>query len=182
MYIENKIIEERLDTIVSEKEILSYFKTHRTKYAKEKFVVKAAYLKIPLETKEKEQIKRAMLLKNDKDEAIVKNFANLYAINFYFEPKKWIFFDDLVKEMPISIDKNKIITSRISYTISDEKYSYFLKIFDYKLKRTDAPLTTEKEKIKRAIIAQRVKALRKNMTAEIKNRLENKYEIKNYLE
>lgn len=177
MYIENEIIKEIVDSTVTEQEILAYYNKNREAYAQKNFIVKAVYMKAPNSAENLEKIKTAYLLKNDKDLEELKKFANLYASNFYFEENKWIFFEDLVREIPFDIDKDKLIVNRGSYTTSDNKYTYFLTILEYKIKTAKAPIKIEKERIKERILAKRIKELRKSIPNEIKTRLENKYEV-----
>lgn len=63
------------------------------------------YLKIANALPEIKGIKKEFMLKNDKDIDQIKNFVNLYASNFYFEQNKWILFENLVKEIPLDINK-----------------------------------------------------------------------------
>lgn len=177
MYIENEIIKEIVDSTFTEQEILAYYNKNREAYAQKNFIVKALYMKAPNSAENLEKIKTAYLLKNDKDLEELKKFANLYASNFYFEENKWIFFEDLVREIPFDIDKDKLIINRGSYTTSDNKYTYFLTILEYKIKTAKAPIKVEKERIKELILAKRIKELRKSIPNEIKTRLENNYEV-----
>ncbi|MGB0934105.1 MAG: hypothetical protein ACPGU5_07460 [Lishizhenia sp.] len=178
MYIENEIIKKQLDSAISEAEILAFYNKNREAYAQKNFIVKALYLKVSNNTENLEKIEKAYLLKNDKDIEELKKFANLYASNFYYEENKWIFFEDLVREIPFDIDKNKLIVGKSAYSTKDNKYTYFLNVLDYKIKTAKAPIKVEKERIKERILAKRIKELRKSVPEEIKTLIENNYEVK----
>lgn len=178
MYIENDIIKEKLDSNVTEQEILSFYKRNRDAYSQKNFIVKALYIKVPNSTQDLEKIEQAYLLKKDKDIEEIKKFANLYASNFYFEENKWIYFEDLVREIPFDIDKNKLLLDKGSYSTNDNKYTYFLTILAYKIKTVKEPIKVEKERIVERILAKRIKELKKTIPYQIETRLENNYEVK----
>lgn len=111
--IESEMIKEILkNETPSEEEITRYYNKHRKTFSEEIYLVKALYLKVPLNKILNTNIDQIYLLKNGNDRAEIKNFANLYATNFYFEENKWIVFDDLVREMPMDVNIKELIESK----------------------------------------------------------------------
>ena len=57
-------------------------------------------------------------------------------VKFYYNPEEWIFFDDLLKELPILENYSKVeyIKKKKKTIIEYNDYVYFVNIFDYIIK------------------------------------------------
>mgnify|MGYP000238761687 CR=1 FL=1 len=180
-HIENEIIEKQLEKEgVDEQEITAYYNKHRSNFSDEIYLVKALYLKVALDKTINTNIEEVYLLKNGKDREEVKNFANLYATNFYFEENKWIVFDDLVREMPISVNIKELIESKGTIVSKDNQFAYFLNILSYNTKEALKPNAQERKLIEKRILAQKAKSLRVNLNDSLTKLIENRYEINIY--
>ena len=179
--LENELILQNLDSTVNEEEIMQYYKNNRNKYVQETFIVKALYIKVDEQAPGINSISKAFLLKNDKDAEEVIKFGNLYASSFYFERDKWIFFEDLVRDIPINEDiKENIVLTRGNATFKDQNYLYFLNILDFKLKKTSAPLDFERESIRNHILKRRINRIRSEVNQTIEENVKDKYSIRRY--
>jgi hypothetical protein len=176
--LENDYIRTHLDSTVTTDEIMDYYRKNRDNYLNQSFIVKALYIKIPDSIDAVKQIEKAFLLKNDKDRAEISKYANLYATNFYFEEEKWIFFEDLVRDVPITDGtKERMIIKKDHGIFTDNGNVYFLNILDYRIKNTNAPLEVEKETIRKIILKRRSNELRKQMNQTIIDEIKSKHII-----
>tara|TARA_B100000508_G_scaffold136157_1_gene128797 strand:- start:44960 stop:45841 length:882 start_codon:yes stop_codon:yes gene_type:complete len=159
--LENEYIRTHLDSTVSEDQIQEYYKKHRENYKASSFIVKALYIKI-LDTLNNEgKLQKHFLLKNDKDYSEIKKYGNLYATNFYLEKDRWIYFDDLVKEIPMSQkQKEELIKNRGEAIFEIDGYTYFINVLDYRSKTISSPMEVEKSIIRAHILKRRVHQLR----------------------
>lgn len=179
--LENEYINSSLDSSISENEILEYYREHKSNYLKNSYIVKALYIKIPDTIAQLKAIKEAFLLKDDKDHKVIQKYANLYGTNFYWERKKWIYADDLLRDVPLTKEnKEKIVLSKGHGIFNDNKYVYLINIFDFKLKNNSAPLDIERDKIKKHILKRRINNLRANAKEKILNDIYEKYNINSY--
>jgi hypothetical protein len=180
--IENNYIESKLDTIVSEQDILKYYRQNKSNYLDKSFIVRALYIRIPDSISVTKNLETAFLLKNDKHREEVNRIGNLYATNFYFEEEKWIYFEDLVRDIPIPEgSKERLIVSKGNGIFVEDKDVFFLNILDYRIKNTTAPLEIEKENIKKIILKQRTNELRKQINQIIIDEIEPKHSVsRNY--
>jgi len=164
--LENDEIEAKLDTTVSNEEINAYYKGHKDDFQLNDYLVKVLYLKVPVDAAEPEKISNAYKLSQPEDLKTVEIYAKMYASNFYYDIESWIYFDDLLKEIPLhDINKDKFILKRSKIRFEESGYYYFLNIVDYKLKNSISPISFERENIKARIINLRITNLRE----EIKN-------------
>jgi len=173
--LENQRIETELDTNVSSTEIESYYKEHQADFQLNDYLVKVLYLKIPLDAPDIDKIGGAYKLRKDEDIETIDEYAKIYASNFYYDLDSWIYFDDILKEIPLhDINKDRFILKRSKIRFEESGFYYFLNIVDYKLKNSTSPISFERENIKARIINLRIKDLREKIKNDIiKNAYEN---------
>lgn len=178
-YLEEKMILSKLDSVVSEKDIENYFETNKSSFSLQDYLVTALYIKIPKGVKVEDKIKTAFLLKNDKDLTQVNSYAKLYAENFYFDDEQWIYFNELTKDIPLKqYNIDNIVLNRTKTYFSDDEYTYFLNIIDFRLKDEVPPLEFLKPQIKEIILSKRVNNLREKQEDKLLQSIKTKHDIK----
>lgn len=179
--LENIYLQSHIDSTISEKEILDYYKSNRSNYLEKSFIVKALYLKIPDSITQVGKIESSFLLKNDKDREEITKIGNLYATNFYLEEDKWIYFEDLVRDIPITEGvKERLIIKKDHIILNDEHNVYYLNILDYRIKNTTAPLEIEKETIRKTILKTRSNELRLELEKKLIDEIRIKHRVNRY--
>jgi hypothetical protein len=157
---EKKLINEKLDTTVSEGEIESYYNANAENFLLKSNIVKVLYIKTPVSIPNFDKFKKLCYSSNPKDAEQLKNLCIQYANNYYMNDDTWLMFDDLKKEMPqlnevpeYTVEKGK------TFEFTDVASFYFLKIVDLKSKNTLSPLNFEKNNIRNMLINQRKEKL-----------------------
>jgi hypothetical protein len=179
--LENQLIKKQLDTLVSEEEMRTYYAKNKKDFELKDFIVKVLYLKVPEKLSENEKLNTWFMLRNPSDLENIKKLANESALNFYYNEDKWIYFEDLLKEIPLEgIDKEKFIFNRTKTHFVSNGASYYLNILDYKLKNTISPFEFEKENIKQRILTYRIKKLREILMKKILQHAKQENEILYY--
>lgn len=180
-YLEEIELKKKLDTIVSQKEIDTYYNSHKDEFILHDYIVKAMYLKIPSSVDFKDKnIQQKFLLKNDKDVIEVNSYAKLYAVNFYYNDSAWVYFNELTKDIPLTkYNTDNIVLNRTKTYFSDEEHTYFLNIIDYKLKDEAPPIDFLHNEIKSIIVANRLQVLKEKNESKLIQRIQKKYEIIN---
>ncbi len=178
-YIEEDFLSKKINQKVTKADIENYYNANKSVFALNDYIVKALYLKVPKDAPKQSEIKEHYLLKNDKDFPKVISYAKLYAENFYFDDKAWIYFDELTKDAPIEkLNKENLVLNRTKTHFSDEEFTYYLNIIDYKLKDATPPVDFMKEEIKQIILTQRLNAIKDKTESEFIKNVKNKHEIK----
>ena len=178
-YLEEIELKKKLDTIITKKEIKSYYNSHKEEFVLQDYIVKALYLKIPkyIDFKSK-NIDEIYLLKKDQDLTKLNSFAKLYAENYYFNDSIWIYFGEITKDIPIKkFNIDNIVLNRTKTYFSDDNHTYFLNIIDYKLKNDVPPLDFLSYKIKSRIISLRLKEIKEKYLYKLIMKIKNKHEI-----
>lgn len=179
--LEEREISKELDSVVTDKQIESYYKSNSSSFALQDYLVKALYIKIPKGVEVEKKLREVYLLKNDKDLSKVNSYAKLYAENFYFDDENWIYFSELTKDIPMKqFNKDNIVLNRTKTFFSDDEFSYFLNILDYRLKDEIPPIEFLKPQIREIILSSRINSIREKNEKDHYHSIEKKHDVKIY--
>ena len=168
MQLEQKLVNEQLDTAVTDDQVQTYYNAHQSDFQLNDYLVKVLYLKIPVDAPDVDKIAKQYRLYNETDIEEIEIYAKIYASNYYYDEENWIYFDDLLKEVPLQdINKDRFIMKRSKTRFEEAGFFYFLNVIDYKLKNSTSPLSFEKQNIKDRILNMRVKDLREEIKKDI---------------
>ncbi len=150
------IIQQKLDTVVSDNEILEYYNNHSSNFILDSCAVKAIFVQIPKSVPDKYRLKRWMRSSTEKDLIKVEEYCYEKAKHFDMG-EKWIYFSSLMKLTPKknipNLDRflqyNKFIESY------DSIYTYYIQIKEAKLKDDVKPVQFVGNQIKNIILNHR---------------------------
>ncbi|MFK8046476.1 MAG: hypothetical protein AB8B72_13350 [Crocinitomicaceae bacterium] len=180
-YYQNKLIKEKLDTSISKTEIEEYYLSHQPDFQLKDYLVKVLYIKVADDAPELEKLSSLYKIRNQDDEKKIIQYAGLYASNFYLDKDNWIYFDEILKEIPLgNINKDRFITQKSKTKFKENNFHYYLNILDYKLKNAVSPLEFERNNIKERILNKRILTLRESISEQLIQKAENENAIKKY--
>ena len=164
-------INKRLDTTISQSEINGYYKSHLDDFVLNDYVVKCMYMKVPKKSNLLKIIKNNYFLKNEKMVDQIMKIGQSEEASLYYNPEEWVFFDDLLKQIPILEKYSKIdfIKKKKKVVLEYNENVYFINVFDYIIKNGTSPLSFEENKIKSIILNQRAKNIRKKLRIDLYN-------------
>lgn len=162
-------INKRLDTSISYLEINDYYTSHLDDFVLNDYVVKCMYIKVPKKSKVIKDVKKNYHIINEKMVDQMVKLGQKENVKFYYNPEEWIFFDDLLKELPILENYSKVefIKKKKKTIIEYNDYVYFVNIFDFIIKNGTSPLSFETNKIKSIILNRRSRDLRKKLRLDL---------------
>lgn len=180
--LEKKYIDANLDEDVSEIEISSYYDEKSENFVLRENLAKCIYFKIPSNAPNIWRLRRS-LRNYPGDTAQIWSYTDEHAVNAFIEDSVWVKFDEVLKETPLKdvSDKAAFLKTNSSVEVSDEEFTYFLKIFEYKTIGEIAPLEFIKESVADVIINKRKISLKKELEKKIYEEAEqtNAFEIYN---
>ena len=164
-------INKRLDTSISKFQISNYYENHLDDFVLNDYVVKCMYLQVPKKSKFIKEIKKNYSLTNEEMIDEIMKIGQNEEVSLYYNPEEWVFFDDLMKQIPILEKYSKIefIKKKKKVILEFNNYIYFVNVFDYIIKNGTSPLSFEENKIKSIILNQRAKSLRKKLRQDLYN-------------
>jgi hypothetical protein len=152
----SKIIEENLDTAISEDEIVEYYTVHSDNFILKDNIVKVDYIKIPIQAPDLEKIKKLLKSQNPKDKPLLVELCSKNAENFFLNDSTWLYTSDIRKEIPkLTEEPDFSLFTGKTVVFEDENYLYYLKIKDIKIKNGLSPLNFERNNIKKYILLNR---------------------------
>lgn len=175
---EQKYIRQKLDTIVSDREIESYYKENPENFQLKDYVLKARFLKVDERAPKLRKISKWLISSNENEIDQLEEYCIQYASTFLVEDK-WIQLSYLLDVVPMDVIDPKAFLMNTKYKeIDSPPFKYFLFIYDYRLINTLSPLQIEREKIKNALINQRRMELLKNLRSGVLSEALNNNEVK----
>ncbi len=165
---EKELVNQTLDTLVNNKEIKEYYNTHQSEFELKENIIKAIYIKLPKESSALYDVRK--LYRTDTKEAKLqlKELCNNYAVSYYLDDTTWLYFNDLLKEVPIqTYNQESYLHNHRFIEMQDSLYQYFIHIKGFKIKENTSPLSLEKNNIRNIIINKRKIMLIKKMHEDL---------------
>lgn len=167
---ERAYINSNLDTNVNEQEIIAYYNSNKDDFILNDYIIKVLYIKLLKDDNRIPKIHKHYKLSREGDVDKLEDILQGNAENYYYDPNNWLFFDDLLKEVPIQdFNRQSFIQNRRKVSFEEGDFVYFLNILDYRLKDAYSPLSLEREKIKSIILNNRSNELRVKLREELFN-------------
>lgn len=178
---EQYYIQDRLDTVVPMSEIEAYYQDNLEDFVLKDYIVKAVYAKYTINTPELTDVDNWYKLKKEDDWINLQSHANLYSVKFFNDTSNWVFFDDILSDVPLTdINKETFIRKKKNITFEEGEMVYYLNVIDSKLQDEVSPLEFEYDKIRGILINIRMNELRKELKSELYKDAQNANIIKIY--
>ena len=165
---ENELIRQKLDTAVSEKEIDNYYNNNPSEFELKDNIIKVIYVKTLLNESAAKKIKQLYKSDRESDKQQLADLCAKHAVNFFLDDDKWLFFNDMIKEIPIeTYDQESYLRNHRFIEFQDNNFLYFVNIKGFRIKEGIAPLNLERENVRNIIINKRKIKLIKDMEDEV---------------
>lgn len=149
---QQQMIQEKMDTALSETEIENYYATNEKSFALPSNIVKALFIKVPVETPDINKIRTLARSSDQKDLQQLESYCYQFAEKFDDFNEEWVTMDRLSVELQQEIDNQEEFLKRNTFFEAKDSASvYFISIRDYRLRSSLAPFEYVKDDIKRII-------------------------------
>ena len=179
---ESQLINQKLDTIVSEDEIADYYEQHKEDFQLRNTMVKAAYVILDEGCPHKETFQKLL---SDTDTLLLQNIdvlATYYAVKNYLDVDHWMRLDELTSLIPIEIFNAESFLKKTKYVCFDmNEFTYIVRFVDYLLEESTSPLEMERDNIKSVILAHRKQALLEKMKTSLYNKAKREHAFEVYV-
>lgn len=153
---ERELVSQQLDTTVSIKEIEDFYNLNKNNFELKSNIIKVIYLKLNKKSPKLNKVREWYKSGNPRDRQLLSDYAHQYALNYYLDDKSWLFFDDLIKEIPIkTYDQEQFLRNNRNIEIEDSTLIYLVSIKGFMVKNSLSPLSFEINNIRNMIINQR---------------------------
>lgn len=151
-HYQQKMIQEKLDTVLTEEELENYYASNGKSFVLTSNIVKALFIKLPLETPDLNKIRLLARSNDQKDLQQLETSCYQFAEKFDDFNEEWVPMNRLTVELHQNIENEENFLKRNTYfETSDSTSEYLVSIRDYRLMTSVAPFEYVKEDIKRII-------------------------------
>lgn len=164
---EKVLVEQRLDSTVTQEELLAYYEQHKGQYQLEKPIIRCYFIKVPYPTPEAEQLRQLWNNGEVKDTAALRDFCNRFAELALLSEEAWYSLDEVAKQFPEGTISSENISSKREFTQQDGRYRYYFRFFEIKKRLEIAPLSYVEGQAKRVILHDRSRQVLQQAKEEI---------------
>ena len=171
---ETQLIEQYLDTVVSQEEISTYYEEHKENFQLRSTMVRVAYVILDADCKQEKDFKKLLSDRDTLDVARLDDLASQHAKSVSLDVDTWMRLDDFLTIVPIEIFNHESFLRKNRF-VSFEKdgFVYMVRFEDYLLEQSVSPLELEEARIKNIILLKRQKELLERMHSELYEQAKN---------
>ena len=177
---ETSLINQSLDTIVTEEEIQEYYDTHLSDFELKENITKAVYVIIDDDPEIEEKFDQIFIMPDTLLFDSLEYYSHINVISSYLDTTKWVSFYNIQQIIPIETYNRELFLKNNRFVkINTEPYTYFVKFIDFKIKDDISPLDFKRNDIYNIIISRRKVKLAKKVRNDIYDRAlkNNEFEI-----
>lgn len=177
---EKSVVENLLDTIISDHELEAYYEENKSQYQLESTIVRCHLIKLPRNLQDRIIKKFENNWKSNKKSDFLElvSLSNSYAKTYYLSDSIWYKLEVISQEMPQgSVNMNAIRNNKV-FQLTNDEYYYFLKILETKDKKEIAPLAFIQEQASKVILHKRKIALLEKLKDDLYQRATSRENIK----
>lgn len=167
---EKQMVEQKLDTVLTESEVQSYYSLHKEDFVLQDAIIKGIYLRIPRSSKYMREFRD---LSRSSGELAYKKLVDLGAqAAEYIESfeENWLSFPLLMQKMPGTVQDTKQFLQRYKYLeAEDNNYYHFARIVNFHLPGDTAPIEYVKPEIREILLNKRKMDFLKQLEESIYN-------------
>jgi hypothetical protein len=155
-HYESELIKQKLDTLVSEGEIETYYTSHLSDFELKENIAKVHYVIIDSEPELAESLEEVYALPDSLLLDSLEAFCKEYARSYFLDTAAWLRFDDLTDVIPLeTYNQELFLKGNRKIQLEDENYTYLLTFVDFRIKEDASPLDFEREDIRAIIVNKR---------------------------
>ncbi|MCX6253415.1 MAG: hypothetical protein NTV31_02940 [Bacteroidia bacterium] len=143
---------EKMDTNLTETELENYYAANEKSFILSSNIVKALFIKLPVETPDLDKIKSLARSNDQNDLQQLESYCYQFAEKFDDFNEEWVPMDRLSVELQEDIENEENFLKRNTFfETSDSVSVYLISIRDYRLRSSIAPFEYVRNDIKRII-------------------------------
>jgi hypothetical protein len=166
---EKNMIQKRLDTNISEEEIVAYYNENLQNFELKQNILRGYFIQLSNDAPKLNRFR--YLIRSSRKDLMeeLKSYAYSYGTKVHLNDSVWVNFEDLINNTPLMKIPNKtdFLQRNRYFEIPGEDYIYFLKITQYKIQNDTSPLEFVRDDIQKIILNKRKVRLAKELEESI---------------
>ena len=150
---QKELLNQKLDTIVNDDEIESYYEKNKQNFILNDAVVRVNYIKLKKEVPYLWKVQRLFKKEDEESKLSLEDYCYQFADDYYLDDS-WLSVDDIFKVLPDNYKSRNLYKGK-SIEFADDDYYYFLHVKKYISKGSVSPLEMVSNQIHSIIINKR---------------------------
>lgn len=176
----NKLANQELDTSIDEAELHEYYDNNVDEFELSQNILKIVFYKIPKSTEDADMLWSSFKAGDGSIIGTLKVLAKENG-NYYDDDQSWVYFDDILKEIPINTYNQEHYLNNNKYIqLDDADMVYFIKILDFKIRSTISPFSMESGNIRDILIMKRQQKLVRSIETKLLEEAYSNKQIKTF--
>ncbi|MEM9050995.1 MAG: hypothetical protein AAGC47_02985 [Bacteroidota bacterium] len=161
---EKELVNQKLDTIISENEIETFFNDNVESFKLKSSILQIWFMSVSADAPNKKKLKTWFNKGTDEDLLELDDYCKRYAEKCFLSKEEWVYVDDLQKQIALDVeDWEYFLKNQTYYEVENEGQLNILRVFNYRFRGSDAPLELERQKVENLILNKRKAELVKKM-------------------
>lgn len=136
-----KLLQQKLDTVVSEGEIRSYYEENMNNFLLNENVIKGTFLKIPLSAPRVDELRRWSWNSREQDLVEMEKYSRNHADKYSDFSDTWVYFSSIKVQLPMRIsDPSRYLRYNKNIETTDAGFRYMLHVTDHVSEGEAAPI------------------------------------------
>lgn len=150
---QKELLNQKLDTIVNDDEIESYYEKNKQNFILNDAVVRVNYIQLKKEVPYLWKVQRLFKKEDEESKLSLEDYCYQFADDYYLDDS-WLSVEDIFKVVPDSYTSRNLYKDK-SIEFADDDYYYFLHVKKYISKGSVSPLEMVSNQIHSIIINKR---------------------------
>lgn len=164
---EEQLIREKLDTVISDEELIKYYKSNKSRYKLESTIFRFIFIKAIKPIADPKNLDNIWKNQNPRNLQMLNLYCQNNADICFLNPDKWYKWEEIKQYIPSKFLNENNIRARSSKDFADDDYAYKLKFFEVVEPNEDPPLSFLRDQATQAILHQRKILLLDRIKAEL---------------
>ncbi len=152
---EQMLVEQDLDSLITNRELDEFYERNKEQYQLDAPIVRCNFIKIPQDAPDLPLIRDLWRTNKMEDRQKLLNLCNKNAKEYLLADSIWSKVDFIAKELPKGAINTNNIGSRKAFTIQDNDFFYFFRLYEIVNRKAIAPLSYIEDQAAKVILHRR---------------------------
>lgn len=127
-----KLLQQKLDTVVSAREIEAYYQDNSSNFILGQDVIKGTFIKVPLTSPRLDELRRWSYTNGEDELDKIEKYCISYAEKYNDFNDTWIYFSSIKLQLPMTISQpSRYLRYNKNIETTDSMFRYFLHVSDH---------------------------------------------------
>lgn len=152
---EQMLVEQDLDSLITKRELNEFYERNKEQYQLDAPIVRCNLIKVPQDAADLSAIRDLWLANKLEDHEKLLDLCGKNASKYFLADSIWYKADIIIKSLPKGTISSNNIGKRKAFTIQDNDFVYFFRLFEFVNRKAIAPLSYIEDQAAKVILHRR---------------------------